>query len=258
MKTDWTRNPWRHGSTIWLARGLEERFVEDVRRAGLILNQIAPCVLNNLRWAWRRSLLNHHDPEGWTRAVAHAKAKQGRIGPVPDDYNYAPPARTPPTDQRIKAVFRAATAFEPACKNPVLDKTTKAVLRRQQHATAAPLTPAGFDPQAFLSRHWLEVFAPLWRAYRLSGEDQEGETGRVLAIAYKNKLDEQSANPDGRVGPAARAWDQLLRALCDGVRPGPPLRVPPRVMPPIKLPSTGAAGTSPEIYALFKKVLAQD
>jgi hypothetical protein len=213
----WNRSPWWPAATIWLAPGLEEVFTEDCRRAGLSLSATAPVVLNTLRWAWRRSLLNHGDQPGWQRALSAARKLQVKIGPPPDDFAHEAPLQTPPTDPRIKVVMRRVSVFEPARTKPVVDRATKSKQRRQK--LAAPKTPPGFDWCAFFQRHWLDIFRPLWRAYRLDDQDVDGEVGRVLAIAYKDKLDEQSAG-DGSVGPASRHWHQLLRQLRQGIRPG--------------------------------------
>jgi hypothetical protein len=145
LNTRWKRDPWWPGATIWLTPNLEADFAEDSHRAGLSLSRTSPLVLNTLRWCWRRSCLNHHDPEGWQRAVQHAKRKQQRIGDPPPSYAYTPPDTTPPWDQRIKVVTRAATAYEPARKNPVLDRATRTKQRRQKAAMAASGTGPGPD-----------------------------------------------------------------------------------------------------------------
>jgi hypothetical protein len=154
-KARWQRNPWWPGATIWLAPNLEATFVEDIHRAGLSLSGTAPLVLNTLRWAWRRSRLNHQDPAGWQRAVQHAKRKQQRIGDPPPGYAYTPPNSAPPWDQRIKVVVRAATAYEPARKNPVVDRATRTRQRRQKATMAAQ--GAGPGPDA----------APPWRPHQI-------------------------------------------------------------------------------------------
>jgi hypothetical protein len=162
--------------------------------------------------------LNHLDPEGWQRALAAAKQRQAKIGPPPDGYAYAPPIATPPTDPRIKAVTHRATAYEPARVNPVVDRATRTKQRRQKMTT--PKTPANFDWSAFLTHHWQDVFRHLWRTYRLDDQDIDGELGRVLAIAYRDKLDGQSAR-----------WDHVLRQLRQGLRPGQAADTPRQLQP---------------------------
>jgi hypothetical protein len=217
LKTLWTRSPWWPGATIWLAPRLEAVFAEDTRRAGLSLSRTAPCVSNTLRWCWRRSCLNHDDSEGWQRSLAAAKKRAAKIGEPPGGYVFDAPGVHPPADLRIKRVERRASAFEAASANPVIDRATRT--RQRQQVTTAPRTPSNFDWQMFLNHRWLDVFSSIWRAYRLSDEDFDGEVGRVLAIAYKNKLDEQEKR-GGMVGPASRRWHQLLGQLRQGARPG--------------------------------------
>src|SRR5215472_10185227 len=100
--------------------------------------------------------------------------------------------------RRIKCVTRRSSAFEPARTNPVVDRTTRTKHRRQQLTT--PKTPEGFDWRAFFQHHWCEMFRWIWRTHHLDNQDVDGEVGRILAVAYKAKLDEQSAG-DGTVGP---------------------------------------------------------
>src|SRR4051794_11135043 len=50
MKRIWERAPWWPGATIWLSPALEAAFIEDCRRAGLDLAEIAP-VWPNERYA---------------------------------------------------------------------------------------------------------------------------------------------------------------------------------------------------------------
>jgi hypothetical protein len=204
---------------------------------------------------WRRSRLNRDDAADWQRAVAHAKAKQQKIGLPPDGYVYEAPSTAPPQDQRIKVVHHAATAFEPARRNPVVDRSTKAKRRRQQAALIAPAASEGFDWRRFLSTNWSDTFSHVWRHYRLTDQDLEGETGRILALSYKALLDERNARPnDAGPGPVSKRWDEILRALHTGIRPGPTPRTPPTIMPPHKA-KTSRTRTSPEIRALFNKVL---
>jgi hypothetical protein len=123
-----------------------------------------------------------------------------------------------------------------------------------------PKTPPGFDWQSFFQAHWLDVFQPLWRTNRLDDQDVDGEVGRVLAIAYKAKLDEQHAG-DGTAGPASKRWDQLLRQLGQGIRPGQtasPSRLPHQLPPIAPSPasrSVVAPDNDPVIRELFARVL---
>jgi hypothetical protein len=251
LKRIWARSPWWGAVTIWFAPPIEAVFIEDIRRAGVSLSATAPVIANNLRWSWRRSRLNRDEPEGWRRAVVAALKRQAKIGEPPDSYIYEPSSRTPPSDPRIKLVTRRASAFEPARTRPVVDRATRTKQHRQK--LAVPKTPPGFDWQEFLQRHWLDVFRPLWRAYRLDDQDVDGEVGRVLAIAYKDKLDEQNAG-DGTVGPASRRWDQLLRDLRQGVRPGQAPNTP-RQVPPIAPSRPASSPLDPVIQDLFDRVL---
>jgi hypothetical protein len=203
LKTLWNKCPWWPAETIWFAPRIETDFTAGCRRAGLSLSETAPVVLNNLRWAWRRHELNHDDIPGWQRALATARKRQEKIGLPPNDYVHRPPDRTPPTDPRIKVVTRRAGAFEPAARNPVVDRATRSMRRRRK--TSVPETPRGFDWRQFLQDHWLDVFSSLWRSHGLDGGDVDGEIGRLLAVTYKTVLDSQ---PD-----AIRSWNELLRGL---------------------------------------------
>jgi hypothetical protein len=120
-----------------------------------------------------------------------------------------------------------------------------------------PKTPPGFNWRQFLQQHWLDVFRLLWRAYRLNDQDVDGEVGRVLAIAYRDKLDEQDAG-DGCVGPASRRWDQLLRQLRQGIRRGQMVdlhrQVPP-IAPPAASRLVGAPDNDAWLRELFDRVL---
>jgi hypothetical protein len=145
-----------------------------------------------------------------------------------------------------------ASAFEPARTKPVVDGATKSKQRRQK--LVAPNTPANFDWRQFLQQHWQDAFRPLWRAYRLNDQDVDGEVGRVLAITYKDKLDELSAR-DGAVGAVSRRWDQLLRQLGQGVRPGQ-TPMAPRQLPPIAPTlSSGIAVVAPDNDAWLKALI---
>jgi hypothetical protein len=211
--------------------------------------------LNTLRWCWRRSRLNHNDPAGWQRALFAARKHQVKVGAQPEDYVYEPPPPTPPTDPRIKAVFRRANAFEPARVNPVVDRATRTRARRKK--LIAPRTPEGFIWQAFIQRHWVDVFSSIWRTHRLGDQDPDSEVARLLAIAYRDKLDEQE-KAGGMVGPATRRWDQLLRDLRQGVRPGQaPTPTPPRQLPPIMPSATSrvAPDNDAVIQEIFDRVL---
>ena len=241
LKAVWTRSPWLHGATIWFSRRLESAFVEDIRRAGLVPDTLAPCVLNNLRWGWRRARLNHDDPEGWKRSVLHAKRKQSKLLLPPVGYCYEPPGAEPPGDTRIKVVTKAASASQPARTGPVIDRSTKCKARQQK--LTSPKSPAGFDHQALLRQHWKATFNSLWRTHRLNDQDFDGETGRVLAVCYQAVLDEQHDRA-GVAGDAHRQWAALLRQLHQGVRPGQPngaatsfrRQLPPLQPPPASRP----------------------
>jgi hypothetical protein len=257
IKAMWSRAPWRTGATIWFAPRLEAAFAEDCQRAGVSLPRTAPVVVNNLRWAWWRSRLNRDDPEGWHRALDAACRRQSRIGEAPVDYLHQPPSLTPPADARIKVVTRRAHAFEPARTKPLVDRATRAKARRPPPAT--PETPPGFDWRAFFQLHWADVFRPLWRAHRLDSDDVDGEVGRLLAIAWKDNLDEQDKT--GRaVGPAERRWAGLLHQLGQGIRPGeaPVPSRSPRQIPPIASTSSARPGVvDAEMQALFDRVLRE-
>jgi hypothetical protein len=254
LKALWLRSPWWPGATIWLAPRLEAAFTEDCRRASVALSRTAPVIANNLRWSWRRSRLNHDDPGGWQRALIAARKRQTKIGAPPDGYVYQPPGGTPPTDMRIKAVLRRASAFERARTSPVTDRTTKSQARRQR--LIAPRTPPNFDWQEFFGRHWRDVFSSIWRTHRLSDEDVDGEVGRLMAIRYRDKLAE--AEDDGAYGPAARAWDELLKQLRQGTHPGQTVDLH-RQVPPIATPApsrlVGAPDNDEWLRALINKIL---
>jgi hypothetical protein len=222
-KALWTRSPWQPRATIWLAPKLERRFAHDLTLAGLSLADLAPVIANTLRWVWRRSRLNHDDHEGWQRALVHARKRQAKIGPPPEGYVHQPPGDTAPTDERIKAIYHQATAYEAARTEPVTDRTTKARLRRQR--LNAPDEPA-FDWQAFLNEHWHDTFGPLWRSYRLP-DDPHGVTGKLLAIGWHDVLDERQRLGDGAVGYATRRWHSLLNQLKHGASVKPESPSPP-------------------------------
>src|SRR3954447_25586890 len=63
----------------------------DCLRAGLEPAEIAPLILNTLRWCWRRSVLDRDDDPGRQRGLTEARKRQARIGPTPADYSYNPP-----------------------------------------------------------------------------------------------------------------------------------------------------------------------
>ncbi len=78
MKRLWDKSSWQPLLTIWCSPVLEAEFVEHCRRAGLDPTETAPVVLNNLRWCWRRSVLNHNDDPGWQRVLSRrASARPG-------------------------------------------------------------------------------------------------------------------------------------------------------------------------------------
>jgi hypothetical protein len=254
LKSLWSRSPWWPSATIWLAPPLEAAFAEDCRRAGVSLSRIPPCIADTLRWVWRRSRLNHDDPQGWQRALAAARKRQVKIGEPPEGYVFEPPSATPPTNPRIKTVQRRAAAFEPAGANVVTDRTTRTRARRQK--LAASRTPAGFDWQQFFQLHWLDLFRSIWRTYRLSDDDVDGEIARVLAIALKDKLDEQDKT-GGTVGPASKRWDQRLRQLGQGIFPGqtPTASRLPHRLPPIASSSPSRRVVAPDNDAVMRELL---
>jgi hypothetical protein len=215
-------------------------------------------VANTLRWRWRRSRLNHDDPEGWQRALAAAKKRAAKIGEPPDGYAYEPPSPTPPNDPRIKRVERRASAFEAASRNPVTDRSTRTKQRRQK--MIAPKTPQNFDWKLFFSHHWRDTFWYLWKAYGLSDADAAGDLARVVAVTYRDKLDEQNTN-GGTIGQASRRWDQLLRDLRQGVRPGhapsTPHQVPP-IAPSSPSRLVGAPDNDAWLRELFDEVLERE
>nr|UXE45527.1 hypothetical protein Hi04_10k_c4997_00011 [uncultured bacterium] len=210
-KSLWQRAPWFPTLTIWLAPRLEATFAEDCKRAGLSLSSTAPVCLNTLRWAWRRSVLNYNDDLGWQRALAAARKRQAKIGPPPDDYNYEPPADTPPTDPHIKAVFHRLNALQLARTRPPVDRTTKSKARKaHSHRFRAP---ASFDWSAFLAERWREVFGPLFKAHQLDPSEADGELGRRLAVTWRAVLDEQVQLGEGVCGAAHSRWMALLREI---------------------------------------------
>jgi hypothetical protein len=206
-KNAWTRNPWLPLATIWLEPRVEAEFIEDMRRAGMSPDTTAPCITNTLRWVWRRSLLNHADHEGWQRAIQSAKTKSSRIGLPPQDFQYTPSSAVPPDDPRIRVIVRKAAMHEPARVNPVVDRTTKAKQRRNT-TIKAPKAAKGFDWQAHLNEHWLDVFGPLQHAHKITDADMDGETGRILAIAHKAMTDNK---PGG-----LQQWHHMLLRLNRG------------------------------------------
>ena len=177
---------------------LEAAFVEDCRRAGLCLSRTAPVCLDTLRWGWRRSVLNYNDDPGWRRALAAARKRQAKIGPPPEDYIYTPPADTPPTNSRIRAVLQRLNAFQRAQTRPPVDRTTKAKARKaHSHRFRAP---ASFDWHAFLAEHWSSTFGPLFAAHQLDPSEVDGELGRRLAVTWRAVLDEQAQLGQGVCG----------------------------------------------------------
>jgi hypothetical protein len=211
-KRTWTRAPWWPGATIWLSPDLEAAFAEDCRRAGLNLTEIAPVAQNTLRWVWKRAVLDHNDDPGWQRALAAARKRQARIGPVPENYIYQPPPEVPPDDPRIKQVHRRATAYELAAHiSPVnRDRTSKAKARRRRsHERQAPTK---FDAPEFIGEHWQAVFHPLFKRLHLGDGDVDGPIGARLAVAYNAVIVEQE-QLDGASGPAIKRWVALLREL---------------------------------------------
>jgi hypothetical protein len=256
LKRIWSRSPWWQGATIWLAPPLEAAFTEDCRRGGLDLSRTPPCIANTLRWCWRRSCLNHVDREGWQRALAATRKRPANAGPPPEGYTYQPPSPTPPTDTRIKIVLRKAAAFEPACAKPMVDRTTRTRQHRQK--LTGPRTPDGFDWRAFFTHHWYDTFRLIWQTHRLSDEDVDGEVGRVVAVTYRDKLAEESAN-GGVVGQASRRWHQLLRDLRHGRRPGQTSSASrlAHQVPPIAPSRPASRPVDPVIQEIFDRVLRQ-
>lgn len=212
LKALWDRNPWHPGQAIWFAPGLEARFVADCRPAGFDPELTAPVVLNNLRWAWWRSRLNHDDPPGWERSLAAGARRRAKIGLTPETYLYLPPPSDPPPDARIKTVHRRAACWEPAGLKPPIDRTTRSQERHErQDQRDKPSPPANVDWHAVLYAHWRTVFLPLFKAHRLDLDQADGPTGQALATAYAAVLDEQAQFGDGSYGPAQRRWHALLR-----------------------------------------------
>jgi hypothetical protein len=213
MRRIWGRAPWWPGQTIWLSPALEAVFTEDCRRGGINPAEIAPVVANNLRWDWRRSVLNWRDDAGWQRALASAKKHQARIGPMPEGYSYQPPPKTPPDDPKIKAVYRRATAYELAAQSSPIDRdrTSKAKARRRRSRERQPL--AAFDTAAFIAEHWALMFADVFKSLRLEPDEIDGPIGHQLALAWHAVLDEQSKLGDQSYGPARKRWQALLRQL---------------------------------------------
>jgi hypothetical protein len=212
-KAIWDQSPWQPLATIWLAPELERRFAHDLVLAGLALADLAPVAVDTLRWVWRRSRLNHDDHEGWQRSLVHARKRQARIGSPPEGYVPQPPGDTGPTDTRIKIVLCQASAYEAARTAPVVDRATKAKLRRRK--LSAPSSPSAFDWEAFIDEHWLATFRPLWRSLNIT-DDPHGATGQLLATAWHEVLNERDNHGHTSMGPAQRRWHALLRQLKDG------------------------------------------
>ena len=206
----WWRAPWSPLATIWLSPPLEARFAGDCHGAGLQLPEIAPVVSNNLRWAWARSLLNHHDEAGWARSLAAARKRQAEIGSMPVGYIYAAPPDTPPGGMLIKTVTRRAISWEPAARNPLVDRTTRAQERKRQSRQRQPSWKR-LDLAAFIAEHG-PALAPAFRACGLVPGDVDAPTGRQLALAWRDVLDEQEHLGD-QSGPFYRRWRRLLRDL---------------------------------------------
>jgi hypothetical protein len=208
-KSLWLRAPWFPALTIWLSPALEARFTEDCCRAGLPPERTAPVIMNTLRWAWRRSVLNYRDDDGWQRSLAAARKRQARIGPPREDYVYAPPEGTPPTDPRIKVILRRMHLAQGT--SPVgRDRTTKSKARKAHgHRFRAP---ASFDWRGFLAEHWLSTFRSLFAAHHIDTAEVDGELGRRLAVAWHAVLDERE-QLDGAAGAAFRSWMALLRQI---------------------------------------------
>ena len=212
VKRLWSRSPWQPLQTIWLALALESGCIEDYRRGCFNPAEIAPVVLNNLRWAWRRSVLDRGDHPGWERALIAARRRQLKIGPAPADYRYQPPSPTPPTDVRIKRVHRHATGSELAAQtSPVdRDRTSKAKQRRKlaRARSNERKPPRAFDAVAFLSRHWRDKLEPIFTRHRL---DPDSPIATRIAVAYNALLEEQQR--DAAAGPAFKRWVDLLHEL---------------------------------------------
>jgi len=210
----WNRaGPWLPMLTIWFAPRIETAFAADCHNAGLPLSKLAPAIANNLRWSWARSVLNHRDDPGWQRSLAAARRRQLKLAP-PEGNDYQPPSATPPHDPRVRVITRRAVAWEPASANPVIDRSTKAKLRRQRRAPLKP--PAGFRWRQFLATHWRAIFAPLFGRYRIDPDEADGAAAEQLVIAYRALLDERKHRA---VGPAQRCWSELLQSLNQGGRP---------------------------------------
>ena len=90
----WMRAPWWPAATIWLSPALEADFIKDCQHAGLTPAEIAPAILNTLRWSWRRNILDRSNNAGWERSLAVARKHQAKIGEPPENYVYMPSSQT--------------------------------------------------------------------------------------------------------------------------------------------------------------------
>jgi hypothetical protein len=207
----WSKAPWFPMATIWLEPRLESAFAADCHNAGLPLSETAIAIGNNLRWIWVRSCLNHNDPAGWSRALAIARRRQTAIGSAPEGYVYTPPPLTPPTDPRVKAVLRRAVAWEPAARNPVVDRSTRAKTRRQQ-AQERRRSRRKFDLEAFIAEHWPSL-RPVFKSLHIDLDDVDAPIGRQLILAWHAVITEQERLGDAAYGPQRKAWQALLRTL---------------------------------------------
>ena len=94
--------------------------------------------------------------------------------------------------------------------------------------------------------------------HRLSDDDVDGEIARVLAIAFRGKLDEQDKS-GGSVGPASRRWDQLVRQLGQGSCPGQTPTAPrrPHRLPPIAPLPASRSVVAPDNDAVIRELFAR-
>ena len=194
-------------TTIWLSPGSKRISPKPVPAPAFPSLHSRRLSSNNLRWSWRRSILDRDDDPGWRRALAAARKRQATIGPPPEGYAHDAPPATAPRDPRIKQVLRRAAAWEPARSNPVIDRATKAKIRRQRKARLK--APATFDWRGFLGEHWRETFGPLFKMRRLDEADADGEIGRRLALAWRAVLDERD-----QLGEGATAWPPSIGTRC--------------------------------------------
>jgi hypothetical protein len=215
VEASWHAQPWQPDlRTIWLEPRIEAVFAHAVHEAGLTLTALPPPIANTLRWAYRRSRLNHTDMAGWLCAVAHGRRKAAKIGTAPVHFVYQPPPVEMPTDSRIKVITRKAGPHEPAGANPAVGRATRTQQRRQRLKLFT--APPDFDWRTFLSEHWHSLFGPLFRAHRLDLAEAAtaGGLGQRLAVGWDAVLRERERRGQhGSVGPDEERWYRLLQTL---------------------------------------------